>query len=177
MSRRVFYSFDYESDCWRAATVRNIGVIVGEQVAWDNTWESVKRGEESAIMEWINKQMHGRSCTVVLIGEKTGDSRWVKYEIERSLVTGKGLLGIRIHRLLDQNQQESSAGPNPFEAITLPDGRQLAEIVPTYDPPGATSKEVYAYISQHLADWIEVALIKRLPKISVDQAGPPSRIK
>lgn len=167
MARRVFYSFDYEQDSWRAATVRNIGVIVGEQVAWDNTWESIKRGEDADIKAWINEQMHGRSCTVVLIGESTGNSPWIKYEIERSLATGKGLFGIRIHRLLDQNQQEASAGPNPFDAVILPDGRQLSEIVPTYDPPGESSKEVYAYISQHLADWIELALIKSLPKVSI----------
>jgi hypothetical protein len=161
MARRVFYSFDYESDCWRASMVRNIGVVEGNQAARDNTWESVKRGDEAAIMRWIDDELNRRSCTIVLIGAETANSRWVNYEIEQSLGSGKGLFGIRIHRLLDQNQQESIAGPDPFTTLTLPDGRPLSAIIPTYDPPGASSKEVYAYISEHLEQWIEDAIASR----------------
>jgi hypothetical protein len=161
MARRVFYSFDYENDCWRASMVRNIGVVEGNQAAKDNTWERVKQGDETAIRRWIDDQLNGRSCTIVLIGARTADSCWVNYEIEQSLSSGKGLLGIRIHRLLDQHQQESTAGPDPFATLTLPDGRQLSSIVQTYDPPGESSKEVYAYISEHLEDWIEAAIAAR----------------
>jgi hypothetical protein len=161
MARRVFYSFDYESDCWRASMVRNIGVVEGNQPAMDNTWESVKRGDEAAIMRWIDDELNRRSCTIVLIGAETANSRWVNYEIEKSLSSGKGIFGIRIHRLLDQNQQESVAGPDPFATLTLPDGRPLSAIIPTYDPPGASSKEVYAYISEHLEQWIEDAIASR----------------
>ncbi|MGQ2964244.1 TIR domain-containing protein [Methylophilus sp.] len=162
MARRVFYSFDYESDCWRASMVRNIGVVEGNQAARDNTWESVKRGDAAAIMDWIDEELNGRSCTIVLIGAETASSRWVNYEIAQSLDSGKGMFGIRIHRLLDQNQQESVAGPDPFTTMSLPDGRQLSTIIPTYDPPGASSKEVYAHISEHLQQWIEAAIANRL---------------
>ncbi|MGP1717075.1 MAG: TIR domain-containing protein [Methylophilus sp.] len=161
MARRVFYSFDYDSDCWRASMVRNIGVVEGNQAARDNTWESVKRGDEAAIMRWIDDQLNGRSCTIVLIGADTAASRWVSYEIEQSLNSGKGILGIRIHKLLDQQQQVSKAGPDPFAALTLPDGRPLSATIQTYDPPGADSKEVYAYISEHLEGWIEAAIAAR----------------
>lgn len=161
MARRVFYSFDYDNDCWRASMVRNIGVVLGNQPARDNTWESVKRSNDSAIMRWINEQMNGRSCTIVLIGAETANSRWVNYEIEQSLSSGKGLFGIRIHQLLDQHQETSIAGPNPFATLTLPDGRQLSSIIQTYDPPGANSKEVYAHISENLESWIEAAIETR----------------
>lgn len=161
MARKVFFSFDYERDSWRASMVRNIGIIEGTQTIRDNTWESVKKGEEAAIRRWIDEQLYGRSCTVVLIGAETANSPWVNYEIEQSWSSGKGLLGIRIHRLLDQNQQESMAGPDPFAAITLPDGKQLAAMVNTYDPPGDTSKEVYAHIGQYLESWIETAITAR----------------
>lgn len=161
MARRVFYSFDYENDCWRASMVRNIGVVLGNQPARDNTWESVKLSNDPAIMRWINEQMNGRSCTIVLIGAETANSRWVNYEIEQSLSSGKGLFGIRIHQLLDQNQETSIAGPDPFATLTLPDGRQLSSIIKTYDPPGANSKEVYAYISENLESWIEAAIETR----------------
>jgi len=45
--RYAFYSFHYEPDNWRAAQVRQMGVIEGNQPARDNDWEEVKRGGES----------------------------------------------------------------------------------------------------------------------------------
>ena len=68
MVRRVFYSFHYERDNWRAAQVRNIRTMEGNQPARDNDWEAVTRGGEAAIERWIARQMKGRSCTVVLVG-------------------------------------------------------------------------------------------------------------
>lgn len=41
-------------------------------------------------------QMHGTSVTVVLIGAETLKRRWVRYEIERTLALGKGLIGITL---------------------------------------------------------------------------------
>ena len=38
MARRVFYSFHYSPDNWRAAMVRNIGSIEGNRPATDNGW-------------------------------------------------------------------------------------------------------------------------------------------
>ena len=44
MARRVFYSFHYKNDNWRAATVRSIGTVEGNKPASDNDWETVKKG-------------------------------------------------------------------------------------------------------------------------------------
>ena len=49
MTRRVFYSFYYKPDNWRAAKVRNIGSIEGNRPATDNDWETVKKGGDAAI--------------------------------------------------------------------------------------------------------------------------------
>ncbi|HSH87201.1 MAG TPA: TIR domain-containing protein [Methylophilus sp.] len=161
MARRVFYSFDYQRDSWRASMVRNIGMVLGNQAAIDNAWEEVYKSEDSAIRRWIKKQLNGRSCTIVLIGAETARSKWVRYEIEQTLLSGKGLLGIRIHKLLDQKQQEDMAGPDPFEGLSMPDGRLVTDVIHTYDPPGETSKEVYAHISEHIESWIEIAIAER----------------
>jgi hypothetical protein len=161
MARRVFYSFDYERDSWRASMVRNIGAIKGKPLAWDNTWEAVKRKGDAAIRKWIDAQLNGRSCTIVLIGAETATRHWVNYEIEQSWQSGKGLLGIRIHRLLDQHQQTSDAGPDPFTSLILPNGKPFSSVIKTYEPSGSTSKQVYNHISQHLAGWIETAIAAR----------------
>lgn len=70
MARRVFYSFHYKPDNWRASQVRNIGVVEGNRPVSDNDWEAVKKGGDKAIESWINDQVSGKSCSVILIGEK-----------------------------------------------------------------------------------------------------------
>ena len=53
MARRVFYSFHYKPDNWRASQVRNMGVIEGNRPASDNEWEKVTSGGDKAIEKWI----------------------------------------------------------------------------------------------------------------------------
>lgn len=162
MARKVFYSFHYQRDGWRASKVRNIGVVEGNIPATDNKWEEVKRGGEAAIRRWVDEQLIGRSCTIVLVGAETANRRWVKYEIEKSWKSGdKGVFGIRIHRLLDQNQQTCIAGPNPFDQFTLSDGKKLSSVIKLYDPPYTASADVYNYISKNIAQWIENAIASR----------------
>lgn len=162
MVRRAFFSFHYQRDAWRASQVRNIGVVEGNPSVTDNRWEEVKRGGDAAIRRWIDEQLTGRRCTIVLVGAETASRQWVKYEIEKSWNDGnKGLFGIRIHRLLDHNQQATVAGGNPFDQFTLKDGRKLSAAVKLYDPPYTASGDAYAHISQNLAQWIEAAIASR----------------
>ena len=64
-------------------------------------FEEVKRKGDTAIKNWIDKQLEGTSVTVVLVGEKTCSSRWVKYEIKKSIERGNGLLGIDVSKIKD----------------------------------------------------------------------------
>lgn len=161
MGRKVFYSFHYSIDGWRASQVRNMGAVEGNEPATDNSWEEVKRGGDPAIKRWIDNQLNGRTCTIVLIGEDTANRSWIKYEIEKSWNDGKGLLGIRIHRLLNAGQQAGRAGPNPFTQFTLKNGQSLTNHVTLYDPPYAASKDVYNNIRENLSRWIEDAINRR----------------
>ena len=120
MKRRVFYSFHYEPDNWRAAQVRNIGAIEGNRPATDNDWEAVKRGGDAAIRRWIKDQMNGRSCTVVLVGTDTANRKWINYEIVESWKQGMGIVGVHIHGLKDAERRTARAGDNPFEHVELP---------------------------------------------------------
>lgn len=159
MARRVFYSFHYLLDNWRASQVRNIGVVEGNKPATDNEWESIKSKGDKDIQKWIDKQLRGRSCTVVLIGEKTAGRKWIKYEIKKSWNDGKGVLGIYIHNLKDCYEEKANKGRNPFEDFKMDkDGKKLSSIVKAYNPPYTNSKSVYDYISKNLSDWIEEAI-------------------
>ena len=162
MARRVFFSFHYEEDNWRAAEIRNMGVIEGNKPVSDNDWEEITRGGDEAIKKWINDQMAGTSCTVVLIGTHTAGRKWINYEIKKSWNDEKGLLGIYIHNLEDRNGKQSIKGKNPFDNFTIRGNNiRLSSIVKAYDPPYSNSKNVYSYIKDHLADWVEEAIKMR----------------
>ncbi|AFM14198.1 TIR domain-containing protein [Turneriella parva] len=162
MARSAFYSFHFGGDSWRAAQVRQMGVIEGNQPVNDNDWETVKRGGDSAIQRWIDGQLFGKSVTIVLIGRETAGRRWISYEIEKSWSEGKGLLGIHIHNLKDSGQRQDYKGQNPFAHVSINFGRlNLGGIVPVYDPPYTDSTWVYSHIKSNLASWIEEAIAVR----------------
>jgi hypothetical protein len=160
MARRTFYSFHYDPDHWRAQQIRNMGLIEGNTPATPNNWEAVKKGGQAAVQKWIDDQLDGRSCTVVLIGSATAGRKWIDYEIERSWNDGKGVLGIHVHNLKDSDGDRSSKGANPFATFTMKrdNTKTLSSIVKTYDPPYIDSQQVYAHIKTNLAGWIEKAI-------------------
>lgn len=80
MARKVFFSFHYKPDNWRASQVRNMGVIEGNAPVSDNDWEAIKKGGDKAIQNWIDGQLKGKSCTIVLIGANTAGRKWIKYD-------------------------------------------------------------------------------------------------
>ena len=103
MARRVFFSFKYD-DVSRSMVVRNSWVTQGCEAAGfvdKADFEKIKKQGDQAIKNWIDKQLEGTSVTVVLVGEKTCGSRWVKYEIEKSIERGNGLLGVDISKIKD----------------------------------------------------------------------------
>jgi len=157
--RQIFYSFHYKPDCTRASKIRNMGVIEGNTPASDNDWETITKGGDKAIQKWIDDQLSGRSCTIVLIGQNTAGRKWINYEIEKSWNDGKGLLGIYIHNLKDIQGNQAIKGNNPFDGFTMKrDTSKLSNIVTTYDPPYTESKQVYSYIHQNMESWIEEAI-------------------
>ena len=104
MARRTFFSFKYKQDVSRAMVVRNSWVTQGKEAAGfidAVDFEKLKKQGDTVIKNWIDKQLKGTSVTVVLVGEKTCSSKWVRYEIEKSKEIGNGLLGIDISKIED----------------------------------------------------------------------------
>lgn len=103
MARRVFFSFEY-GDVSRAMVVRNSWVTQGKEAAGFvdmAEFEKIKKQGDEAVKRWIDNQLKGTSVTVVLVGQNTCSSKWVKYEIEKSKEIGNGLLGIDISKIKD----------------------------------------------------------------------------
>lgn len=143
--------------------VRNIGSIEGNRPATDNDWGKVITGGDNSIKNWIDEQMKYRSCTVVLIGYKTANRKWINHEIVESWNKGMGIVGIDIHGLLNSDGYTSHKGENPFDYITHGHtGKLLSSIIKRYDPAGANSKERYNWIARNLSDIVEEAVKIRM---------------
>lgn len=163
MARKVFTSFHYVPDNWRANQIRNMGKIEGNSIVTSNKWEEVTNAGNSAIEKWIDDNMYGKSCVVVFVGENTAGRKWIKYEIKKAWEDGKGLVGIHVHNLKDSDGNQAEKGRNPFEDFTV-NGKSLSSIVKCYNPPYSTSTNVYSYIKDNIEDWIEEAIEIRVNK-------------
>ena len=145
MARRVFFSFYYERDVWRASQIRNSWVTKPDREAagfWDAaSWEEVQKKGDEAIKRWIRDQLDGTSVTVVLIGAETAARPYVQYEIDQSWARDNGLFGIYIHNMKDRNGNTDRKGSDPFGNYTN---------IKTYDWVNDSGY-------QNLSGWIEAA--------------------
>lgn len=160
MVRRVFFSFHYERDNWRANQVTKSWVTHSNRESAGyieaSDWEKIKREGDEAIKRWINDQLKGASVTAVLIGAETYDRRWVNYEIEKSFNEGKGLVGIRIHRMKDKDKTTDPEGKNPFDNWYYEENGKRVYFSEVFDTYGWKSNNG----RDNIGTWVEEAAQK-----------------
>ncbi len=120
--RRTFFSFHY-ADILRVNVVRMSGEFATKAGApgrdiegyYDaSLWETVKLTGDEALKSLIRNGVHNTSAVCVLIGTETWQRRWVKYEIARSVIDGKGLLAVHINGINHhQHRMPDERGYNP----------------------------------------------------------------
>lgn len=157
MAKRVFFSYHFDRDAWRANQVRHSWVTKPDREAagfFDAAdQEEVKRSSDEAIRRWIDSQLQYTSVTAVLIGQETAGREYVQYEIERSFERGNALLGIRIHDVKDRQGRTSHRGDNPLADYLVETGSgrvRLSDLYPTYD-------WVWDDGQENVSGWIEEA--------------------
>jgi hypothetical protein len=158
MARQVFFSFHYANDLWRANVVRKSDTIKKAETEvgrYDHSlWEEAKAEGNAAVEKLIDEGLNGASVTIVLIGGETYERKWCLYEIAESHNDSKGLLGIRIHNIKDQQQNTGTKGPDPFGYVestsALGVKSSLAGVYPLYD---WVNDDGY----DNVDDWIETA--------------------
>jgi hypothetical protein len=156
MSRHVFYSHHYDEDRSRVAPLLGPGsrALQGQLEASVADWDKLKRSGSFGIKRWLDQQLKGRSCTIVLIGSHTASRPLILEEIKRSWELGLSLIGVHIHPLKDAKGQPSTRGDNPFlqPATGLGD---LGATVPVFESSETDSKLAYRDIADHLPQWVE----------------------
>lgn len=126
--RRVFFSFHYR-DIMRVNNVRNSGEFarsagdVGRNIEgyYDaSLWEKRKLEGEEALKGMIRDGVKNTSAVCVLVGSQTWQRRWVRYEIARSVVDGKGLLAVHINSINHHERKTpDERGDNPCRYLGL----------------------------------------------------------
>jgi len=157
MARKTFFSFHYERDAWRAANVRNSGVLSDDDEFGfidAAAWEKIERQGEAAIKRWIQEQLQNTTVTVVLIGAETASRDWVRYEIRESWKRGNAVIGLRIHGIKDQDSKTDAFGANPLDVVKFEDGTALSAVCKTYDWVADKGRE-------GLGEWLEEAVQAR----------------
>lgn len=137
----------------RVQQVRRIGALEGDEPVTANRWEEIKRSEQG-VKNWINENLKGKSCLVVLIGSETASRKWVQYEIQQAWGRGMAVVGIYIHRLRCPRGGYAAKGSNPFDLFEFTRGDRVVK--PLVFTPSFS--DAYNDIAENIEDWIEQAI-------------------
>ena len=105
MTRHVFFSFKYNPDVWRVNAIRNQNYVLKSSSTgyWDNSiYEKSLATNKDYIKSKIREALKDTSVTVILITSKTENSDYVKYEYEKSVEYGNGILQLDVSGIKDQ---------------------------------------------------------------------------
>ncbi|MHA1146350.1 MAG: TIR domain-containing protein [Candidatus Helarchaeota archaeon] len=102
MTRHVFFAFKYEPDVFRANAIRNQSRILGAKSTkyWDDSlYEPSLATDPNYIKSKIRSALFGTSVTVILVTHLTHRSEYVRYEYEKSVERGNGILQLDVSDL------------------------------------------------------------------------------
>ena len=163
MARRVLLVY-HDDDAARAALVQALPAVKAGRLVTAAEWNALLGQGRTAVAQWLSCQVRRRTCTLVLIGEKSLGDPWINRVIYESWEAWRGVLGIHVHALPDARGRPSRKGSNPFAQFVMDRDPSLsmASVVKTYDPPQADGRKALAYVGKHLAAWVEEAIAARL---------------
>lgn len=95
--RRIFISFDH-ADTLQVNGFLGLRQILDNFEFYNHKLDHRINSSDTEYVRRVIREEYIRpaSVTVVLIGNTTAESPWVRWEIEESIRQGKGLLGIRL---------------------------------------------------------------------------------
>ena len=113
IARHVFFSFKYRPDIFRVNAIRNQNYILKANSTgyWDDSiYEKSLATSPDYIKRKIREGLEGTSVTVILITSTTHKSDYVKYEYEKSVERGNGILQLDVSDMKDiyENREKFS---------------------------------------------------------------------
>lgn len=172
MPPRVFLSFNCDRDAARALHVAGSRGLF-ETCEWRGLlgrqeWAALERRGRASVQRWIDAELSACSATVVLIGGETCAWPWVHHAIQHTRAEGKGMIGVRVHRLPDPRTGLCDyRGLNPFEVNYVTGSAPpvfLNSLYPTYDWVADAGE-------RNLRNWIEAAAARAVPSSAPKPRG------
>lgn len=153
--RIIFPSYDWD-DAWLVNQIINLPVVLGKENLGFIKGVPQEEGltRDSEIEQWIDRNMHGCSALMLLVGEKTYLSHWVAYEVELARRHRLGILLVYLDGMQRRDGSICQLGKDPLECWSL-----------YANTPGCYRVNAYHWIRdngiENVADWIEDALQRR----------------
>jgi hypothetical protein len=125
VKRKAFFSFHFD-DVMRVNNVRMAWKIshpdsILMRSFYDSSlWESRKLEDDEALKRLIREGVQYTSAVCVLIGTETSWRRWVKYEVARAIIDGRGLLAVHLNNIRHhQTKTPHPLGLNPLDFVAV----------------------------------------------------------
>lgn len=106
IARHVFFSFKYHPDIFRVNAIRNQKYITSTGYWDDSLYERSLATNPDYIKRKIREGLEGTSVTVMLITSTTHKSDYVKYEYEKSVDRGNGILQFDVSDMKDISENK-----------------------------------------------------------------------
>jgi MTH538 TIR-like domain (DUF1863) len=123
--RKAFFSFHYD-DVMRVNVVRNAwrithpDSILTSSFYDSSLWEARQIEGDDAVKRLIREGVEYTSTVCALIGSETWSRRWVRYEIARAIIDGRGLLGLHLNSIRHHKTLTAhTKGYNPLDAMAV----------------------------------------------------------
>jgi hypothetical protein len=125
VKRKAFFSFHFP-DSLRVNAVRNTWKISHPSSATmrsfqdSSLWERRKLTDPKAIKAIIRYGVTYTSAVCVLIGTETWSRQWVRYEIARAIIDGRGLLAVHLNSIRHHHTLTAHPlGLNPLDFMAI----------------------------------------------------------
>ncbi len=115
---RVYMRFDYNQDLSRVRKIAHIpGVAINSAAGLEDPsyFENARLKGDRIAYGMIDAALENTSVTVVCIDRYTSGSRFVAYEVERTLDLGHGIVGVHVAHLPDVHGEVDRRGTAPCQ--------------------------------------------------------------
>lgn len=121
--RRVYFSFQYQSDLARVNRIRKVPNVITYSAAGfadQALWQKARRRGDGAVRQMIESAIENTTVTVICIGQQmTSNDKFVDHEIERTIAHGNGIVGLHLPNLRDEDGNAIENAPPPARIATL----------------------------------------------------------
>jgi hypothetical protein len=136
--RKVYFSFHFD-DIMRVNNVRQAWKIDHPDAPqmrsfYDSSlWESRRLDSPESVKALIRDGVEHTSAICVLVGTETWSRPWVRYEIARAVIDGRGLLAVHLNNLCHHvTRLHDLLGRNPLEYMAVGKVQPTAWSIPQY---------------------------------------------